>query len=437
MRLLNTETLELEEFFNPPEYAILSHRWGPDEVTYERYLTQRDLKGQGYDKIVNCCRFARGRGRKYVWIDTCCIDKRSSAELSEAINSMWEWYESAHECYAHLADVTAPLPGTANASLSFSRIGIFDTKDSHASEWFSRGWTLQELLAPRILIFCADDWQVIGLKEDLGVLAEVSQITSIPERRLASHFSLTNSCVAEKLSWAARRVTTRDEDIAYCLLGLLGINMPLLYGEGKKAWLRLQQEIIRNTDDESIFAWQYGQDSSYYPLEAGILAPKVSDFIHSGSVRLLDQYREPYTLTNKGLDLTVSCVRTKGTRVYVIPLNCTWSSPAVDQPALRCSLAIRKERETGLFLRINVHDLGQNIWQFYSRTTYLPLEKRFVIRLSRWHHEYEPAIGVLRRFIKRTKEGQRHPAEDTTMIGDRRHDINESVLDDSVNTQNV
>lgn len=152
MRLLHTETLEFKEFFNPPEYAILSHRWGADEVTYEQYLGGKNLKGRGYEKIVDCCKLARSRGRKYVWIDTCCIDKRSSAELSEAINSMWRWYAGAQECYAHLADVDAPEFTSATAATT-----RFNTRTGRTCGWFRRGWTLQELLAPDKVIFCASD----------------------------------------------------------------------------------------------------------------------------------------------------------------------------------------------------------------------------------------------------------------------------------------
>lgn len=198
MRLLNTSTLEFKDFFKPPPYAILSHRWGEDEVWFDDHERGSNRDGPGYQKIISCCAFAQSRGRDWVWIDTCCIDKRSSAELSEAINSMWEWYGKAEECYAHLADVSGS-----------SRGGPFDTTLGTPSAWFNRGWTLQELLAPRIVIFCDTEWRTIGQKKDAAIMAEITKITSIPLRCLASHFSLNHAPVAQKLSWASRRVTTR------------------------------------------------------------------------------------------------------------------------------------------------------------------------------------------------------------------------------------
>lgn len=389
MRLLNTKTLEFEEFFNPPEYAILSHRWGPSEVTFEQYQTGTNIEGQGYDKITQSCKFAQSRGRKYIWIDTCCIDKRSSSELSEAINSMWSWYADAKECYAYLSDVTTPPPDRP-----------LNSGNHKPSKWFSRGWTLQELLAPRVIVFCNSDWDIIGLKQDPALLAEISNITSIPQGCLSSHFSLNNACVAQKLSWAARRVTTRKEDMAYCLLGLLGINMPLLYGEGTKAFLRLQQEIIRQTDDESIFAWRYAAPPVGYI--SGVLAPGVQFFAHSGDVRLIDAHREPYTVTNKGLDLRVSCIHVKETETYIIPLNCQYGGTADSKPLHRCHIAVRRERK--LFSRTDVEGLGRHLFQVYPPILHQMLEQRFLIRLMRWQNEYEPANVIIKAFIERLRE---------------------------------
>src|SRR3954468_16799626 len=152
MRLLNAETKEFEEFpAHPPPYAILSHTWGSNELTYQ------DVKEKGYVPSVKtdgCCAQALKNGLNYVWIDTCCIDKSSSAELSEAINSMWNWYRQANICYAYLVDVSSGTDVYEEDS-AFSR-----------SLWFTRGWTLQELIAPLEVKFYNQSWNFIGRKCD-------------------------------------------------------------------------------------------------------------------------------------------------------------------------------------------------------------------------------------------------------------------------------
>jgi hypothetical protein len=369
MRLLNTRTLKFKEFFQPPPYAILSHRWETDEVSFDDYESGRRLDGPGYEKIVSCCKFASERGREWVWIDTCCIDKRSSAELSEAINSMWEWYGKAQECYAYLSDVSSPPAGS-----------VFNTEAGEPSAWFSRGWTLQELLAPRAVIFCDKDWQVTGQKQDREILEEITKITSIPLRCLASHFALSNTSVAQKLSWASRRVTTRAEDIAYCLLGLVGVNMPLLYGEGNKAFFRLQQEIIRQTDDESIFAWC--DPSVTLRHVSGILAPSIEHFADSGQVRVVEGYRKPYAVTNKGLDLDVPCHHVKNLNVYIIPLNCQYRLGT--GPLMRCAIAVQEERDHfSPSFRIHCNDLGADLLTRYPFEERELVERRFLVRIAK------------------------------------------------------
>ena len=173
------------------------------------------------------------------WIDTCCIDKSSSSELSEAINSMFRYYSDAEVCYAFLSDVNPD-------DVAYSLPDKFK-----ASRWFTRGWTLQELIAPGVVEFYNSKWESIGSREKL--LDLVVDITGISESYFATG-DLTKFSAAEKLSWAAERTTTRTEDVAYSLLGLLDINMPLLYGEGTRAFLRLQEEILRQYADDSIFA---------------------------------------------------------------------------------------------------------------------------------------------------------------------------------------
>lgn len=163
MRLLHTTTLAFHDFFadDTPPYAILSHRWGEEEISYQHYLDQAHAGSLGHQKVIEACKLAASRNRDYIWIDTVCIDKRSSAELSEAINSMFNWYKGAIECYAYLPDVSF-----ANGIESLAM-----------SDWFTRGWTLQELLAPQVMLFFDGGWQSMGSKSDLAAI--ISRITGI------------------------------------------------------------------------------------------------------------------------------------------------------------------------------------------------------------------------------------------------------------------
>ncbi|KAK5126007.1 hypothetical protein LTR85_011362 [Meristemomyces frigidus] len=255
MRLLNTTTLRLEEFemgydgSRRPEFAILSHRWAKDEVTYQDMLRGPRADTAGYRKLYSLCRFARGKGAKWIWCDTCCIDKTSSAELSEAINSMWSYYRNATACYAYLGDLPAAMYRAAkiwvrdaNRDKGHMRLSAEATQTLAGSAWFTRGWTLQELLAPKYVLFLNRDWVPLGTKAEMA--GEISEITGIPARYLRSPERISEASVAMRMSWVSRRVTTKYEDMAYCLLGIFDVNMPLLYGEGKKAFMRPQLEII-------------------------------------------------------------------------------------------------------------------------------------------------------------------------------------------------
>lgn len=234
------------------------------------------------------------------------IDKRSSAELSEAINSMWSWYRNADRCVAYLSDVTST--GTVlDKWLQFNQ-----------SEWFTRGWTLQELLAPTAVTFCDSEWNTIGTLsagfrwDTNATLQHVSLAAGIDMKYLRGDHSersrnITDACVAQKLSWASRRRTTRPEDLSYCLLGLVEVNMPLLYGEGgQRAFIRLQQEIIKQSDDESIFAWQR---NSMLDEPFGLLAPEIRYFRHTirpepiPVIEVGNQYTAPYAVTNRGVQM--------------------------------------------------------------------------------------------------------------------------------------
>ena len=289
---------------------------------------------------------------EWVWIDTCCIDKKSSAEISEAVNSMFRWYNNSLECIVHLADVPTwsqvglssafvmdtlqrREPSTRWGDLGPRALNVRDAFDSSA--WFGRGWTLQELLAPKTIVFCNARWEVIGhICRDRGTCRhertlygidlthKISAITRIPRGYLIGEDLLHNASVAQRMSWASRRTTTRPEDEAYCLLGILNVNMPMIYGEGRKAFRRLQQEIIQKSTDQSIFAWTNG--TGLLPL----LASSPAAFAHAANFRpggFLHQ--RPYALTNNGLEMRTKLYKVNGKKlgteygdVFLLQLSC-------------------------------------------------------------------------------------------------------------------
>ena len=225
----------------------------------------------GYDKIRLCGEQAIRDDLIYFWVDTCCIDKSSSAELQEAINSMFEWYRKSTVCYVYLFDVADnPVLLPHNCDLSRAR-------------WFTRGWTLQELIAPVTARFYTRDWQCLGTKKSLADI--LARITSIPSRVLTGSVALESNSVAQRMSWASRRQTSRREDIAYSLMGIFSVNIPMLYGEGDRAFRRLQEEIIKSTDDHSIFAWRYPQSNTSEGVICGLLAEHPRFFVDSPAVR--------------------------------------------------------------------------------------------------------------------------------------------------------
>ncbi|RAQ49367.1 hypothetical protein AFGD_002218 [Aspergillus flavus] len=298
MRLLRTNAvpLELKEFgedkINKREikYAILSHRWGEDETSFQDLarLEETGLKAtKGYKKIQRFFERAAKDGYDYAWIDTCCINKESSAELSEAINSMFRWYQLVDICYVYLQDVH---PSENLSSLN---------TQLQNSEWFQRGWTLQELIAPPSLVFLSNDWTDIGHKNDLSQL--ISKITLIDEDILRGQTRLGDYSVAKRISWASARVTTRTEDTAYCLMGIFNVNMPLLYGEGRKAFIRLQEEMMKDSDDQSIFAWDASDFQSFNTT--GLLALTPVFFKNSRNIVPFRSLKNnsPYSVTNSSM----------------------------------------------------------------------------------------------------------------------------------------
>ena len=328
MRLLHSRTLEFKEFFNQestPPYAILSHTWGDEEITFKdmrKYLksvkmaeTQRSVveggmladcghtiieRMSGFKKIRYCAEQATMDNLDYFWIDTCCIDKSSSAELSEAINSMFRWYRDSAVCYAYLSDLADPLNAIVVTDVNSMARAM--NKELAKSVWFTRGWTLQELIAPRKLIFYTASWTEVAEKNNWYLRRRIEKQTGIPVPVLLTGDS-SRCSLAQRMSWASSRRTTRLEDGAYCLLGIFEVHMPLLYGEGEHAFLRLQEEVIRQSDDLSIFAWKDSQAAETY-MYRGLLARSASEFAHCGGL-LWDRISINQTLEVGSKEITI------------------------------------------------------------------------------------------------------------------------------------
>lgn len=304
MWLMHTVTAGLWWFVGDaiPEYAILSHVWsehGEQEFQATRKLLSEPTGclsapygplncgfPQGVklsSKVQRCCEFAARLGYHLAWIDTCCIDKSSSTQLSEAINSMFLWYSEAGVCIAYLEDVPdaphrpedlvdAPLDlvDVADADLdSTDGVEISRGPTAHSdppldraqwhlrfsdSKWFRGGWTLQELIAPHVVLFVSENWRMFGTKATLA--QELERITGIDAAVLTFHQKLSEVSIAQRMRWASQRKTKRIEDRAYSLQGLFGVTMPAIYGEGDAAFIRLQEEIMKLSPDQTLFTWQ-------------------------------------------------------------------------------------------------------------------------------------------------------------------------------------
>lgn len=365
MRLINTRTLALAEFVGKkPPYAILSHTWGSEEVTYEGFHHDDFRKRQrGFTKIENACAQARKDGLSYLWVDTCCIKKSSSAELQEAINSMFKWYERAEVCYAFLDDyphsddprqdptgndITQGLTSTPTSVPAVNRNYRIAKSSIGQSRWFTRGWTLQELIAPRTVEFYDKAWSRAGNKNDLTSL--IKSITGIDGYVLRGGH-LKDISIGRRMSWAADRKTTRPEDLAYSLLGIFDVHMPLLYGEGSRAFVRLQEEILRQSNDQTIFAWRAYTTpiSQNNPSMRGLLASSPDEFANFRGTDYYDfrgvpnrercpsdnilpitgveQLEKPITITNRGFRIT-GHIYDKRPRVpmrsIILSLNCSF-----------------------------------------------------------------------------------------------------------------
>lgn len=316
MRLINTSTLGLEEFTRDiPDYAILSHTWGDEEVSFQLFQTPQRQSRAGFTKIRKFCALAASRELEYAWVDTCCIDKSSSAELSEAINSMYSWYQKSKCCMVFLSDMHRCSTIVDEDERSEAEYKVFQ-----ACKWFTRGWCLQELLAPSTVIFYDQDWKEVGNKVSMEML--ISRASGIKAEHL-QYPTTASISIAQKMSWAARRQTTRIEDEAYCLLGIFRVNMPLLYGEGSNAFKRLQQEIIKSSNDESIFAWT--SETLWF---SGLLANHPRDFTNSGDIIQNNDTslsRAPYSMTNQGLQIELVALQSgdQNAERFESPLRCT------------------------------------------------------------------------------------------------------------------
>ncbi|KAI0532768.1 heterokaryon incompatibility protein-domain-containing protein [Xylaria digitata] len=337
------------------KYAILSHTWGwqdektgkwahkVDEVTYNKRHEFSDPfdeslhpdKRKAYQKIYYTCRRALDLGYSYVWIDSCCIDKSNSAELTESINSMFRWYSEADLCLVYLVDSRGGATASENG-VPDSRRRLY-TEDDTPCRWFSRCWTLQELLASRKLEFYDSEWDLIGTLQDQASNtldefgSEISKITKVDAEACLGKAQLWEYSVEAKMNWASNRKAGRPEDIAYSLLGLFDIRMPLIYGEGARAaFQRLQLEIIKSTSDLSIFAW-HTEGSHQEGQFCSILADSPSQFrFHRRICRVMPESH--HTMTNKGIQMTSNLHRVQtpsGERYFLVLQDEEWQSDAI------------------------------------------------------------------------------------------------------------
>lgn len=335
MRLIDCRTHELVEFMGKtPPYVALSHTWEDEEVTFQEMSIaggQAAERKKRFVKIRETCAIALRQGYTWAWVDTCCIDKTSSAELSEAINSMFMWYRKCAVCYAFLSDYKinkredTSLTSVTTIENRDYNINSIAGKSLASCRWFTRGWTLQELIAPATVEFYDQDWCFISTKHDMK--GELSRITSIDENILTGETSLESVLVGKKMSWAASRQTTRAEDRAYSLLGIFDVNMPLLYGEGEKAFLRLQKKILKASTDLSIVAWISDENVNTSARYCSIFATDPSQFRHCQDLEPSGRTEGRLGFIGRQFDVTAQGLRTAGflrgfDGYYLLPMDC-------------------------------------------------------------------------------------------------------------------
>ncbi|KAK5112759.1 hypothetical protein LTR62_003857 [Meristemomyces frigidus] len=322
-RLIDTTTLDLVSWDDYPktaDYAVLSHRWDKvvEEVDYEQWQQREftikqdgESRGKrGYLKIIGACYQAKQEGIGYLWADTCCINKSDQTEFQEAIDSMFQYYENAKTCYALLSDV--PSVDSPNVRQKFLE-----------SEWFRRGWTLQEMLAPVVVHFYAADWSYIGNLADLSHM--VTHITRIPQDVLQRRRAIFTCSIAQRLSWASNRETKRAADRSYCLLGNLGVTMALQYADNaEKAFGKLQRLLLEESKDGdlSVLAWQAWAHESRNSL----LANSPDDFAFCGNVEVDRESKDmsQFVFDNLGITghMTVVADGSSPTDTAQVVLNC-------------------------------------------------------------------------------------------------------------------
>jgi len=315
MWLIDTVNHRLVEVDGPKaeRYAILSHTWvRGEEVSFQDMQSPAVAEQKpGWAKIIQTCRLAQEQDPPihYAWVDTCCIDKTSSAELSEAINSMFQWYQLSAVCFVYLADFNASGP-VREHQLRFCR-------------WFGRGWTLQELIAPTSIEFYDSSWRCFADKASLS--ETLSSITRIDLEVLADSGQLPFVPVARRMSWAATRETTRIEDLAYCLFGIFDVYLPLIYGEGSRSFIRLQEAIAQNNPDLSLFAWTSPADTQPY---RGIFALRPREFEKCSTIKNTVSPMDPplgYSLGNNGIQIQAGlhlALSREGEHDYLMDLKC-------------------------------------------------------------------------------------------------------------------
>jgi len=287
--------------FNDPsrlvKYAILSHRWMEGkEITYEMMKSGRQLtRSPGYKKLRKFCEKAGAYGVEFAWSDTCCIDKNSSTEIDESIRSMFRWYRNSYICIIHLAqsDTIQSMTG---------------------DEWMKRGWTLQELLAPRRIKLFNKQWMPMTgdrndkSPEDTEVMVALGNATGIHPEYLRE-FDPGPFKVDERMTWAAERKTTRVEDVAYSLMGIFNVSMQIAYGEGgDRAFCRLIEAIMQ-AGDPSVLNW-VGDAASHHCSSA---IPRSPEGFVGRRLELPQrlEWRLEMTMTNLGLRVPL----------VILPLN--------------------------------------------------------------------------------------------------------------------
>ena len=407
MRLLNTSNLQFvhvpdsEIHHDKNQYAILSHRWGADEdeVSFEDIQLSMDIsRKKGLSKLKGFCKLALSEGCHYGWVDTCCINKGNSSELGEAINSMYRWYMGSKICIAYLEDV----PQTQLLS----------------SSWFDRGWTLQELIGPKTMIFCNHDWHIIGTKIELT--AELSRKTRIPESVL-SHATKPSACsVAQRMSWAAERTTTRVEDRAYSLMGLFDVYMPMIYGEREKAFLRLQQHIVQKSKDESIFAWctEFPGNLKTY---SGLFAPSPSAYVHCSEIiqtrgsggfsEVNGELSIPLKMAPHSMETYSALIHcTHSMETYSALLHCTHRA----KPDHNVSILIAPTSDEAIYVR--VRDVGDGSHTLIPSSD----QERFVEQQIRVVDPTEPPVTFFYGFWLRTLQPPGYAQYQTVVLSNSR-----------------